>query len=538
MNKKIIAVLCIIAMFIPTYFAVAYYISAQNAPVAERTVENMKLTDLEGNEFVFDKKSAESKSVLSFFIDMNNDAKEVRELPDQIKGNPYYKAVYRSYNKDKVYKYYFTSNPNEAYYVDARNNVYSINAESATEFLSTKYAASTYAASKQPELTVSKMSVLEPYSIDWRYKAGSGDYVSIPYTGSQNNNVSYPVSGNLQLEFTNQPDYLTVKISNGDEVIYNDIYEGLDSSIIGDTNKAYMVEVNAKWYESADKEYCGEAKYLFTANVSAPAVFYLGADTIEQGEFVVLTGKNVLDINALTFTSVPEINYTPKFYQEGDYIVALIPISLNLEYSPSYVFTLTSGGVTEELTLTVKERETKAKLYYNATAELVNRTRTAATLQAFENALKSTVEANETIRYWNGLFMEPLARSINTGFGRTRVISSTGTEYVHTGVDYVAVAKDEVHATNAGKVVYVGEQLVSGKLVVIDHGYGLKSWYMHMNEISVSVGQTVESGTVLGTVGNTGFTTGYNLHYELTVNGTPVNPYSLWSDGIKMYIGQ
>lgn len=538
MNKKIIAVLCIIAMFIPTYFAVAYYVSAQNAPVSERTVENMKLTDLEGKEYVFDKKSDEAKKMLAFFIEMNDGAKEVPELPDQLKNDPCYKVVYRSYNKDKLYKYYFTSNPNEAYYVDAQKKVYSITRDSAIEFLSTKYASSSFAASKQPELTVSKMSVLSPFSIDWRYKAGNGDYVSTPYVGSSDASAAYPVSGNLQLEFTNQPDYLTVKILNGEEVIFNDVYENLNSSVIGETNRAYTVEVNAKWYESGDKEYCGEAKYKFTANVSAPAAFYLGEDTIEQGEFVVLTGKNVIDINTLQFTSVPELKVKPKFYKEGDYVVALIPIPLDSEYSPSYVFTLTSGGVTEELTLTVTARENKPKIYYSASADLVNRKRTAATLQAFEQALKSTVDTNEAVRYWNDLFMEPLARVINIGFGRTRVINSTNTEYVHTGVDYVAHVGDQVLATNAGKVVYVGEQVVSGKLVVIDHGYGLKSWYMHMSDISVAVGQTVEKGAVLGTVGNTGFTIGTNLHYELTVNGIPVNPYSLWDDGIKMYVGQ
>lgn len=538
MKKKLIAVLILIAIFIPTYFAIAYYVSAQNAPVAERTIEKLTLSTLDGKKYVFDKKSDESKDMISFFVDMNDGAKQVSELPDQLKGSKYYEGVYRCFNKNRVYKYYFNGNPNEAYYVDARNKTYSIDPAIAMEFLSMNYAESTYSSSIEPELTVSNMKVLEPYNMDWKYKACNGKFINSSYSGKKEDSAEFPVSGSLQLSFTNQPDYITVKILHGDKVVFDDIYENLTSAIIGETTKTYKIEVNAKWYETSDKEYHGEAKYVFSANVSAPASFYLGEDTIEHGEFVALSGKNIVDINAITFKSEPEINYTPKFYQVGDYAVALIPISIANDYSPSYVFTISSGGVTEELTLTVTERAKKGAISYDASAELVNRTRTAATLDAFTNAMKRVVEKNENTLYFKDTFAEPVPRSIRIGFGRTRTITSTGTSYVHTGVDYVVTSKDQVCATNAGKVVYVGEQIVSGKLVVIDHGLGIKSWYMHMSDISVKVGDVVEKGAVLGVVGNTGFTTTYNLHYELTVHGVSVNPYSLWDDGVKMQIGQ
>ena len=537
MKKKLIAILILIALFIPTYLAIAYYVSAQNAPVAERTIEKLTLNTLDGNKFVFDKKSDESKKMIEFFVKMNDGAKQVSDLPDQLKDSAYYEGVYRCFNKDRVYKYYFNGNPNEAYYVDARNKTYSIAPAIAMEFLSMNYSESTYPSATEPELTVSNMEVLQPYNMDWKYKACNGEFINSSYSGKQEDSAEFPVSGSLQLSFTNQPDYITVKILHGDTVLFDDIYDNLTPAIIGETTKRYSIEVNAKWYETSEKDYHGEAKYVFAANVSAPASFYLGEDTIEQGEFVALSGKNIVDINAITFKSEPEINYTPKFYQEGDYAVALIPISIDLDYSPSYVFTVSSGGITEELTLTVTERAKKGSISYDASAELVNRTRTAATLDAFTHAMKTVVETNDTTRYFTDTFAEPVSRNIRMGWGRTRTITSTGVSYVHTGVDYVVTSTDQVCATNAGKVVYVGEQAVSGKLVVIDHGLGIKSWYMHMSEISVNVGDVVEKGAVLGVVGNTGFTTTYNLHYEITIHGVTVNPYSLWDDGVKMQIG-
>jgi len=60
---------------------------------------------------------------------------------------------------------------------------------------------------------------------------------------------------------------------------------------------------------------------------------------------------------------------------------------------------------------------------------------------------------------------------------------------------------------------------------------------MNMSEISVQVGDMVEKGAELGVVGDTGFANGVNLHYELTINGVSVSPYSVEEEGIKMYIG-
>ena len=541
MKKKIILLVVVLALFIPTLIAVGYYINAQNAPVSERTVEKLTVTDLDGKVFVFDKNEKESKEMLSFFIEMNDSSKQIDSLPNQLKDSEYYKAVYRSFNKDKEYKYYFTDNPAEAYYVDSRNITYRIPAEKSIKFLSMKYSESSFEASKEPELTVSNQTVLEPHNIDWKYKAGNGEFISTSYAGSPETTAEYPVSGQLQLSFSeHQPDSINVKILHGENEIYNGPYEDLTPSIIGETNRVYNIEVTAKWHQLTDKDYFGNAVYNFTANVSAPAYFYLGEDTIEHGEFVVLTGKNIIDINSIVFKSEPSINYTPKFYQEGDFVVALIPVSIALEYSPSYKFTVSSGGVTDEFTLNVTDRGKKSNIYSKATAELVNRTRTQAALDAFANALKTTVNTNESVRYWDGIFSEPVSRSIRWGFGRTIIISSTSSQFVNQGVDYVVGANDIATAVNKGKVVYVGEQIYSGKLVVVDHGYGLKSWYMNLGSINVKVGDIVEKGAELGSVGNTGFTNdgGVNLHYELTINGVPVCPYSLNEEGIIMYVGE
>ena len=90
-------------------------------------------------------------------------------------------------------------------------------------------------------------------------------------------------------------------------------------------------------------------------DISQPT-FLLGEDTIQHGEFVVITAANIDDISKIKFTSEPTIDYTPVFYKDGSNAIALVPISIDLEYSPSYKFKLTYNEVEKQLDLTVTNR--------------------------------------------------------------------------------------------------------------------------------------------------------------------------------------
>ena len=94
----------------------------------------------------------------------------------------------------------------------------------------------------------------------------------------------------------------------------------------------------------------------------------------------------------------------------------------------------------------------------------------------------------------------------------------------HSGIDIANSKGTTVRASDSGTVTFAGRKSNYGNLVIINHGGGIETYYAHLNSISVSVGDKVEKGEKIGTVGTTGRTTGPHLHFEVRVNGAHKNP--------------
>lgn len=119
---------------------------------------------------------------------------------------------------------------------------------------------------------------------------------------------------------------------------------------------------------------------------------------------------------------------------------------------------------------------------------------------------------------------------VSSPFG-ARTDPMLGTPAFHPGLDLRATYGTPIHATGDGKVVFAGRDGGYGNMVEIDHGNGLKTRYGHMSKILVTTGQTVREGQVIGKVGSTGRSTGPHLHYEVRVDGRPVDPSVFLSAG-------
>ncbi len=120
-------------------------------------------------------------------------------------------------------------------------------------------------------------------------------------------------------------------------------------------------------------------------------------------------------------------------------------------------------------------------------------------------------------------FLWPTQGPVTSGFGIRRH-PIFGIQHMHTGVDIGAVWGAPVLAAGDGQVIYTGWFGGYGKIVVVDHGEGLSTLYAHLLEILVSPGASVRRGQVLGRVGTTGYSTGPHLHFEVRVDGRPIDP--------------
>ncbi|SHE51610.1 Peptidase family M23 [Psychroflexus salarius] len=99
---------------------------------------------------------------------------------------------------------------------------------------------------------------------------------------------------------------------------------------------------------------------------------------------------------------------------------------------------------------------------------------------------------------------------------------------MHNGMDFSAPRGTEVFATGNAKVKKARLTSGFGNLIILDHGFGYETYYAHLKDLNVRRGQTVKRGEIIGTVGNTGVSTGPHLHYEVRKDGRPTNPMNFY----------
>ena len=127
------------------------------------------------------------------------------------------------------------------------------------------------------------------------------------------------------------------------------------------------------------------------------------------------------------------------------------------------------------------------------------------------------------LRLWDGPFQPPVAAPISDIFGTERVFNQQ-VQSRHQGLDYAVPTGTPVHAVNRGTVILARPMFFEGNCVVIDHGQGLLSLYLHLSQIDVKEGEEIRSGQVLGLSGGTGRASGPHLHLAVRWQGVYVNP--------------
>lgn len=146
-----------------------------------------------------------------------------------------------------------------------------------------------------------------------------------------------------------------------------------------------------------------------------------------------------------------------------------------------------------------------------------------ATITTDKGIKEKTFAAVSEQRLWSGPFTPPVSEPVSDLFGTERVINGK-VQSRHQGLDYAAPAGTPVRAINRGVVLLARPMFFEGNFVVIDHGQGLLSLYLHLSEFKVKEGDQVVGGQVIAISGGTGRATGAHLHLSVRWQGIYLDP--------------
>ena len=242
------------------------------------------------------------------------------------------------------------------------------------------------------------------------------------------------------------------------------------------------------------------------------------------GEFFVIR-VDPLGANETVAISAPFITEEPRVFPHESGAVTLIP--LDYRTTPGmYVMeaaVMKNGGIIHKLeqNITVDSRDFAVQKM-NVSPELLSRRNDD--LWAEDRIFTSQARSQPNPKpLWEGSFLQPVEGRITTQFGQIRYINDQESGR-HSGLDIAAPEGTPIVASNQGIVVLARFLHVTGNTIILDHGLNLFTSYAHLDQINVQLGQQVAKGQIMGTVGNTGFSTGSHLHWAVSIGSVFVDP--------------
>ncbi|MEG2038368.1 MAG: peptidoglycan DD-metalloendopeptidase family protein [Oscillospiraceae bacterium] len=244
------------------------------------------------------------------------------------------------------------------------------------------------------------------------------------------------------------------------------------------------------------------------------------------GETVIIHIKNASKATAQT-----TLPFQPKFFVDENGLFAFLPIAYTNTLGD---YSLKIKADDKEFNYIIKVQNKDFPTQYLTIDESVSG---STNTNDGNNEWAKKIEPLKTIsdpkKYWDGVFMQPVEGQITTEFGSKRFTNGSKIPTWHSGLDIAAKTGTHVAAANNGRIQFAGKLILTGNTVVIEHGYGLKSFYYHMDSVAVSEGDMVTKGDKIGEVGSTGYSTGPHLHYSLLVNNVFINPWTAFAEGFE-----
>ncbi len=536
--KKLLAVIGVIILILPSILAFKVYKDTLKEESEREILQSIEITDREGNVHTFKKGNREfdflkglsslgenSVSTREELLKMTENSELSKDNPKCIRFPVIYKTNHKEHSADIFVTDVDRIESYVIYFSHGEGPVYCFGEDEQKEFLSLEFTYTVSDAASIPTVILAEKEY-KPYKAVWKIKNSNGEFTDVDVPeGSAEMLESLSES----FSFSVQPDEVNVKVYGADN---SELLSGGFAELAAfkpQRSGTVTVDVNAFWYQKDNQKYAGNATYRFTAEVDAEPLFKLSATEVEPGGTLLLSCLNIptdsITVAAMGESAIP-------LYRSGSDLFAIIPFSYDTT-AGTHTLNIMMGTEVVKLDITVKSKSfitTKSISASQMPADAFAAATNEAAMTEYRTLLSEIAKGESNELFYSGTLKNyEDSFKLYKGYGLyVPYQSGGGAKIRNDGVFFTAKSGSLVEAMADGKVADVGLSAYLGKYIVIDHGYGLRTWYGTLGETNVEVGDSVKKGDKIAKTGSGGIAPKENMIIMVTVGSTPVSPYPFW----------
>lgn len=479
-----------------------------------------------------------NEEVIPFYVEMYLESDPLSEPLRSIAEETPLSVTIKQKALTTEFDLYAEANTNGCFFRKEDGKFYSVPSDFARRLLQRQECAFVYekAGHTLPTLsfiTDESTKAILPAEYAWQYKDIVGNAVTDTVTKKTDTVQFYSFysDAGFALRFSKDPARYTV-------TFYKEDGTALDASdptaLIFPTDTKLTAVIEATW-EQDSTSVGGTASYSFDLLYDVLPEIIRSTESVKVGDtlcigFRHLSESEKISLETQLITSDIRVNY-----EEGS-AYALLPISAE-NSAGEYTLKFTIGNIVRSIDLKVSSAEGEFEMCTMDTEKY-----TKYVSPEFKQSYAALMSG------WASSTSEPFVTA-GSAFGKPcdgDAVYTYGTDLMVNGLpnqllegnDYTPENGASIKASQRGVVIYAAEDEVLGNMVVIDHGYGIKTHYYGLGTVGKAVGDTVQKGEIIGTAGISGLTYSDSgekiptLHFYVSLDGTYVNPEPLLKDGL------
>ncbi|NBG88930.1 M23 family metallopeptidase [Isachenkonia alkalipeptolytica] len=325
-----------------------------------------------------------------------------------------------------------------------------------------------------------------------------------------------------KINYKKEPDEIMYTLLNLETNEKTEIEKGSDLEHhllpIPKTNGNYRYQLQSIWEQGTSSR----AEISFELKINLPITFDISERIIEQDDIIEIKADRAATPDDIRVKG--ELGDDLQWHRDDQKLRTIIATNYHTKpgnYSLELVDVNSDKKHSYDIEIHPRDYKTQ-HLSINPSVE--DRTRNQEAYQEREEYFDPIWESSSDNKYYEDTFVLPTEGRLTTEFGEKRFVNEERTSYRHNGIDIAALQGTDILATNYGEVVFTKGMILMGNTIVIDHGHGILSTYMHLDEIHVEEGEMVAKEELIGTVGSTGFSTGPHLHFTVSYYDKPLEP--------------